>query len=134
MNIESTHTEINSTQQNIYNYLMDLNNVQKLLPEGKFTEWKGDYDSCSFKMMGFGLTLKKESSTPHSEIKLVSGEDSPIDFDLDIFINELEEGKCDAYLICEARVNAFLKMMIEKPLTNLFNHMSEKLNRVDLSK
>jgi len=27
-----------------------------------------------------------------------------------------------------------LKMMIEKPLTNLFNHMSDKLSRVDLKK
>ncbi|MDB4088813.1 hypothetical protein N9544_04225 [Flavobacteriales bacterium] len=134
MNIESTHTEIKNSPEKIYNYLMDLNNVKELLPEGKYTEWEGEYDSCSFKMMGFGLTLKKESSTPHSEIKLVSGEDSPIDFDLNISINDLGNGSCDTFLNCEARVNAFLKMMIEKPLTNLFNHMSEKLERVDLSK
>ncbi len=134
MKIESTHTEIASSQENIYNYLMDLNNVKELLPEGKYTEWKGEYDSCSFKMMGFGLTLVKDSSTPFNEIKLVSGEDSPIDFDLIISINDLENGKCDAFLNCEARVNAFLKMMIDKPLTSLFNHMSEKLSRVDLTK
>lgn len=132
MNIESTKTSIANSQKAVYDYLMDLNNVESLLPEGKFTEWKGSYDECSFKMQGFSLTLKKESSTPNSEIKLISGEDSPIDFDLSIFIEVKGEVSSEAFLICEARVNTFLKMMIEKPLTSLFNHMSEKLSRVSL--
>ncbi len=132
MNIESIKTSIENSQKAVYDFLMDLNNVESLLPEGKFTEWKGSYDECSFKMQGFSLTLKKDSSTPNSEIKLTSGEDSPIDFDLNIFIEEKGEMSAEAFLICEARVNSFLKMMIEKPLTNLFNHMSEKLSRVSL--
>lgn len=132
MNIESTKTTIENSQKAVYDFLMDLNNVESLLPEGKFTEWKGSYDQCSFKMQGFSLTLKKDSSTPNSEIKLTSSEDSPIDFDLNIFIEENGEMSAEAFLICEARVNSFLKMMIEKPLTNLFNHMSEKLSRVAL--
>jgi len=132
MNIESTKTSIANSQKAVYDFLMDLNNVESLLPEGKFTDWKGSYDECSFKMQGFSLTLKKESSTPNSEIKLISGEDSPIDFDLSIFIEEKGQVSSEAFLICEARVNTFLKMMIEKPLTSLFNHMSEKLSRVSL--
>ncbi|MEN8786946.1 MAG: hypothetical protein ABF264_05190 [Flavobacteriales bacterium] len=132
MNIESTKTAVNNSQKAVYDFLMDLNNVESLLPEGKFTEWKGSYDECSFKMMGFNLTLKKDSSVPHNEIKLISKEDSPIDFDLNIYIDQTGENSSEAYLICEARVNTFLKMMIEKPLTTLFNHMSEKLSRVSL--
>ncbi len=132
MNIESTKTAVSNSQKAVYDFLMDLNNVESLLPEGKFTEWKGSYDECSFKMMGFNLTLKKDSSVPHNEIKLISKEDSPIDFDLNIYIDQTGENSSEAYLICEARVNTFLKMMIEKPLTTLFNHMSEKLSRVSL--
>lgn len=132
MNIESTKTAVNNSQKAVYDFLMDLNNVESLLPEGKFTEWKGSYDECSFKMMGFNLTLEKDSSVPHNEIKLISKEDSPIDFDLNIYIDQTGENSSEAYLICEARVNTFLKMMIEKPLTTLFNHMSEKLSRVSL--
>jgi len=132
MELESTHTRINKSQAAVYNYLMDMNNVKELLPDGKFTEWEGSYDTCSFKMQGFSLTLTKDSSVPNSEIKLVSGTDSPIDFDLNIYISDEGEKESEAHLICEARVNSFLKMMIEKPLTSLFNHMSEKLGRVDL--
>jgi hypothetical protein len=132
MNIESTKTQISHNQKDVYNYLMDLNNVENLLPEGKFTEWKGEYDECSFKMQGFSLTLKKDSSEPFSEIKLISGEDSPIDFDLNIYLTDVTPNSTEAFLICEARVNSFLKMMIEKPLTSLFNHMSEKLSRVEI--
>jgi len=51
---------------------------------------------------------------------------------LNIYINENGENESEAFLICEARVNAFLKMMIEKPLSSLFNHMSDKLSRVEM--
>lgn len=132
MEIESVHTEINKSQKEIYDYLMDMNNVEQLLPSGKYTEWQGSYDTCSFKMQGFGLSLIKDSTTPFAEIKLKSGENSPLDFDLNISLIELEPNKTEAFLVCEARVNAFLKLMIEKPLGSLFNHMSEKLGRVDI--
>ena len=132
MEIESVHTEINKSQKEIYDYLMDMNNVEQLLPSGKYTEWEGSYDTCSFKMQGFGLSLIKDGTTPFTEIKLKSGENSPLDFDLNISLIELEPNKTEAFLVCEARVNAFLKLMIEKPLGSLFNHMSEKLGRADI--
>ena len=132
MDIESTKTHVNFGQKDVYNYLMDLNNVEFLLPDGKFTEWEGEYEKCSFKMQGFSLTLIKDHTIPHTEIKLISGKDSPIDFDLNIYIAELSKKESEVFLVCEARVNSFLKMMIEKPLTSLFNHMSEKLARVKI--
>ena len=132
MKIESKHTAIQKPQNVVYTYLMDMNNVKELLPEGKYTEWKGEYDKCSFKMQGFGLSLVKDDATPSSEIKLTAGENSPIDFDLTIYISELPNNESQVFLICDARVNAFLKMMIEKPLTSLFDHMSGKLSRVEM--
>jgi hypothetical protein len=34
---------------------------------------------------------------------------------------------CKAQLICNADINQFLKLIIEKPLYYLFNHMADKL-------
>jgi hypothetical protein len=37
------------------------------------------------------------------------------------------EGGCEGYIHFDGEVNMFLKMMVETPLTNLFNYMSNKM-------
>ena len=40
---------------------------------------------------------------------------------------EENDSSCNAQLICNADINPFLKMIIEKPLYYLFNYMADKL-------
>jgi len=60
---------------------------------------------------------------------LISGENSPFSFSLNIILTE-SDGTCDAQLLCEADINPFLKMMVEKPLNNLFDYMADRLVKV----
>lgn len=55
-----------------------------------------------------------------------SGEKSPFPFKLTLFINE-SNGKSNGYIEFNGDVNKFLRKMVEKPLTGLFNHMAEKI-------
>ena len=55
-----------------------------------------------------------------------SGEKSPFPFHLTINISE-NEGATVGNIVFDGQVNAFLKMMVERPLTNLFNYMSHQL-------
>jgi len=38
-----------------------------------------------------------------------------------------KESETEGYIHFDGEVNMFLKMMVEKPLTNLFNYMTNKL-------
>jgi hypothetical protein len=58
---------------------------------------------------------------------MVSGAKTPFPFSLTLRIQAIDENTCTGYLHFDGQVNTFLKMMVEKPLTNLFNYMSEKL-------
>ena len=44
-------------------------------------------------------------------------------------LNEEETNITEGYIEFDGEVNAFLKMMVEKPLLNLFNYMSHKLTK-----
>ena len=62
------------------------------------------------------------------KIYLRSGEKSPFPFRLTIHLTEIEENITEGYIEFDGEVNAFLKMMVEKPLLSLFNYMSHKLS------
>jgi hypothetical protein len=51
---------------------------------------------------------------------------------MEIKVNEISENKSEAYLVFNGDVNSFLKMMVEKPLTNFFNALSAKLEKTEI--
>lgn len=128
MEIKSTEVTINASAEEVYNFLTDAQNIYHLLPQDKITNWEADEKSCSFKVQQAAtISLIQDEVKPTSSIKMISGEKAPFPFTLTILINADGGGKCSGYLLFEGKINTFLKMMVEKPLTNLFNFMSGKL-------
>jgi len=128
--IESKKVNVACSAETCYDFLTDLNNYELLLPKDKVSNWESDEKKCSFKIQKtYKLALVYKNGLPCSEIHLVSGENSPFPFSLNITITESGDS-CDAQLVCEADINPFLKMMVEKPLNNLFNYMADRLVKV----
>lgn len=126
-NIQSQTVSLNTSTNEIFNFLSDLNNYNQLLPSNNISDFKSTSDSCSFKVQGaYHIGLIKMDAQSPNKIVLNSSESSPIKFNLTIYINE-QEGKSSTYLDCETSLNPMLKMMIEKPLKNLFDYMANRL-------
>ncbi|MCC7453400.1 MAG: hypothetical protein IT222_04475, partial [Crocinitomix sp.] len=93
--------------------------------------WTANNDFCSFKIQNAAtIALVKASVEPNGKINIKSGDKTPFPFTLEVFINSLEDGKCEGYFKFDGEINAFLKMMVMKPLTNLFNYMANRLKEV----
>lgn len=120
---------VNSNVKEIESFLLDSTNYEFLLPMDKVSNFKADNDSCSFKVQG-GITISLiQDGREDGKIFLKSGDKSPFPFKLTIHLNKLEEELTEGYIEFDGEVNAFLKMMVEKPLLNLFNYMSHKLSK-----
>lgn len=129
--IESTKVKINKSSQVVFEYLCDFNNVIHLLPQDKISDWKSDFDSCSFKIQNAAIIpLVKKETNPSHKINIVSGEKAPFPFTLVVNITEVDDANCDCQLFFDGEINAFLKMMVVKPLSNLFNYMAEQLQKI----
>lgn len=114
--------------KNIESFLMDSRNIEFLLPTDKVSKFQADEASCSFKVQG-GITISLiQDGQEEGKIYLRSGEKSPFPFRLTIHLNKLETDLTEGYIEFDGEVNAFMKMMVEKPLMNLFNYMSRKLS------
>jgi len=127
--IESKKVDVPCSNEDCFTFLTDLNNYQLLLPKEKVSDWKSDENSCSFKIQKtYKLELILESTTEYSTVNLKSGENSPFAFTLAISIEGGDAS--NVQLICDADINPFLKMMVEKPLSNLFDYMADRLVKV----
>lgn len=127
MKIESQRVEVNAERNEIFEFLSHTKNIEELLPQDNIKDFQSTDQTCSFKVQGgITITLVQDQLVPFERIEMKSGEKSPFPFELTIFLESIE-GKTVGYLTFDGEVNSFLKMMVQKPLTNLFNYMSVKI-------
>lgn len=126
MQLNSEKVAVNATPEIILNFLKDARNLNELLPQDAIKDFEADENQCSFKVQG-GFTISLvEDGIDGNNLFLKSGEKTPFPFRLTVHLAEMNE-KTEGFIEFDGEVNAFLKMMVEKPLLNLFNYMSRKL-------
>jgi hypothetical protein len=128
--IESDITPVNKSSKEIFSFLSNFNNFEKLMPE-QVTNWQSTEDECSFTIAGMAsLGMKITEKIPNSLIKVIKNGKAPFDFSLDCIINETSPAGCSVQLAFDADLNPMMKMMAVKPLTNFLNLLVGKLASV----
>lgn len=127
--LESDKVEINNTAENIFNYLSDFRNFEKLMPS-QVTNWQSTSEECSFTINGMAtIGMKIIEKTPFSKITISSSGKVPFDFKLFVLLED-KGANCIGQLTFESDMNPMLKMMVEKPLGNFFNMLAQKMKDI----
>lgn len=128
-NIESKKVNVAASATEVFNFLNDVNHFEGLLPAERIENWRSDADSCRFKIKNVSeIGFRKKSADAPQYLQLESDESAPFAFTLNIHIKALSDNTCEAHQIISADINPFLKMMVEKPLTNLFDYIADRLS------
>ena len=126
MELKSTKVIVNASKADIITFLSNAENLWLILPQDKISDFKATASECSFKVQG-GITISLvENGADADKLYLKSGDKTPFPFKLTVYLTDNGD-KTEGYILFDGEVNAFLKMMVEKPLSALFNYMSEKL-------
>lgn len=124
---ESEKVIINTSSENIYNFLADFNNFQKLMPE-QIVNWKSTENNCSFTISGMAdISMRIQEKIPFSKIIIVPDGKVPFTFELICDMNEIDKNSTQSQLIFMADLNPMLSMMASKPLQNFVNILAQKL-------
>lgn len=127
MTIDSNKVEVNAETTVVKDFLLDMQNVIHLLPKDKISDFTATEKECSFKVQGgVKIALVQDGAKESSEVYMRSGEGTPFPFKLTVYLDETGTST-SGYIHFDGEVNMFLKMMVEKPLTALFNYMSDQL-------
>ncbi|SDS08500.1 hypothetical protein SAMN04515667_1373 [Formosa sp. Hel1_31_208] len=116
MKLESPKTTINKSAQEAYDFLSDVKNFEKLMPENISKFEILEEDKFLFALKGMPeIVLKKMDSIPPNKIVLGAA-GGKLDFSLTANITEIETSKSEVALVFEGEFNAMMAMMIKGPI------------------
>lgn len=129
MKIVGNKTNLLGSLNQVVAFLKDANNIELLLPSEEINNFKADEFGCSFGIKGgVTISLLHASTEVKNQLKYVSGPKAPFNYTLIIDLEEQNDGTI-GQMTFDATINMFIKMMVEKPLTQLFEGMGEKLQK-----
>lgn len=130
MLIETPNKKITKGDKEVFDFLTDLKNFEKLMPENidKFELINEDRFLFSLKGMP-EIVLERKGQTPYSQIVLGAASEK-LPFTLTADIAKLSESESEVALSFSGEFNAMMGMMIKKPITNFMGALSENLGKI----
>ncbi len=129
MNLESPTKTIEQSQETVYNFLMNVENFEKLMPENTKFEKISD-TRFLFGLKGMPeIVLDLKEGVPNNKIVLGAASDK-IPFTLTADIKEVEAQKTDVQLLFEGEFNAMMAMMVKGPITKFIGTLSENMDKI----
>ena len=118
------------SQENVYEKLSNLNNLEKVkdkLPQDKVKNLTFDADSVSIEVPPVGnITLQVVEKEPCKCIKFGTT-NSPLPFNLWIQLLPVSSNECKMKLTIGMELNPFMKTMVQKPLQEGLQKMADML-------
>ena len=130
MHLEAPVKRVGKSQKEVYDFLSDLSNFEKLMPDSIQTFEVLDTDTFRFALKGMPeIVLRRKEQQPHDKIVLGAASDK-LPFTLTADIREIEPEQTEVSLVFEGAFNAMMAMMIKSPITNFLGTLSEKLDSI----
>ena len=128
MNLESPKIIVKKSSEEIYNFLIEVKNFEKLMPEGI-----SKFDLISNREFLFGLkgmpeiTLVKKSETPFESVVL--GSSGKLEFSLKASITSLDQTKSQIQLLFSGDFNPMMTMMIKGPISKFIENLVNNIQK-----
>lgn len=130
MNLQSKTVTVNKSQEALFNFLKDVQNFEKIMPENisKFETLREDAFVFALKgMPEIALEIKEE--TPASKLVLGAMSDK-IPFTLTGNIETISDEKSNITLDFSGDFNPMMAMMVKGPLTKFLATLSDNLEQL----
>lgn len=128
MHIETPTKSVQQNSEVVYNFLCDIKNFEKLMPENidKF-EVLND-ETFKFALKGMPeIVLRLKEKHPYTKVVLGAASDK-LPFTLTANIVENSSNASDVVLSFEGEFNAMMAMMIKNPITNFMDTLSTNMD------
>ena len=130
MHIQTPQKDIAKGDKEVFEFLTDLKNFEKLMPENIDKFEVINEDRFLFALKGMPqIVLQRQSQTPNSQIVLGAASDK-LPFTLTADIVSVSDNESKVALSFEGQFNAMMAMMIKHPITNFMGTLSDNLTKI----
>ncbi|WP_029283772.1 SRPBCC family protein [Pedobacter sp. R20-19] len=124
--IEST-VDVNKPVAEVYAFLSNMNNHQRLMPENIYN-WESTEDEARFTIQNMAkLAIKISNRVENQELTAIPTEKAPFEVELKWTVADNGNGTTTAKHIVTADLNMMMKMLASGPLQKLVDHQTERL-------
>jgi len=128
MHLESPTKQINQSNETVYNFLMDISNFEKLMPENTSKFELINEKRFLFALKGMPeIVLELKEGTPHSKVVLGAASDK-LPFTLIALITATGDSQSEVKLSFEGDFNPMMSMMIKGPITKFIQTLSSNMD------
>jgi len=129
MNLESKKTVINKSQKDFFEFLSNLKNFEKLMPENT-DKFEVDGESFLFSLKGMPeIRLVVKEKQEFDKI-ILGAASSKLNFSLTAIINKVSETSCEAQLLFDGEFNAMMAMMVKSPLQKFIDTLTDNAGKL----
>ncbi|WP_422092033.1 SRPBCC family protein [Tenacibaculum ovolyticum] len=129
MNIEGNKVIVKKSTEEVFNFLIKLDNFEQLMPENT-QKFEVDGDSFIFGLKGMPeIRLVMKEKTAHSNVTLGAAS-SKLPFTLSADISEISKEESEVILNFNGEFNAMMAMMVKKPLTKFIDTLTENIAKI----
>ncbi|MNK35258.1 hypothetical protein D3C87_537790 [compost metagenome] len=128
MNLEGRKIIVNKSSSELAGMLKNPEDYKDLMPDG-LQKFETSADGFKFGLKGMPEIALKIDNVSDKEVVLKSASSS-LDFALTGNMNPLNETQTEVQLLFEGKFNPFIKMMVEKPLQNFINSLTDKIEQL----
>lgn len=125
MNLEGRKIVLNKSVSEIVELLKNPQNYEQLMPEG-LQKFDAISDGFKFSLKGMPEIALKLGEINETKAVLRSASSS-MNFELSTMLNSISDTQTEAQMMFEGKFNPFIKMMVEKPLQNFMNALTDKI-------
>lgn len=128
MNLEGRKIVVNKSADELVNLLKNPEDYKSLMPES-LQSFEVRDNGFKFSLKGMPEIALKIEEVTESQVILKSASSS-LDFTLKGAMNAINENQTEVQLLFEGKFNPFIKMMVEKPLQNFMNSLTDNIEKI----
>ena len=128
MNLEGRKIIVNKSASELAGMLKNPQDYKDLMPEG-LQSFEAREDGFKFGLKGMPEIALKIQEVTEEKVVLVSASSS-LDFALTGNMNPIGENQTEVQLLFDGKFNPFIKMMVEKPLKNFIDALTDKIEQL----
>ena len=128
MNLEGRKIVVNKSVNTLVEMLNKPEDYKNLMPDS-LQNFEVRDNGFKFGLKGMPEIALKIEEVNDNAVVLKSASSS-LDFELKGVMNALNENQTEVQLLFDGKFNPFIKMMVEKPLQNFINTLSDNLEKL----
>lgn len=128
MNLEGRKIIVNKSTEDLRKLLENPEDYKALMPES-LQSFEVKDNGFKFSLKGMPEIALKIEEVSDQKVVLKSASSS-LDFALTGDMNAISDTQTEVQLLFEGKFNPFIKMMVEKPLQNFINSLTDNIEKM----